>query len=216
LHPFAATANSGSPASAGTTAPASGITSSPFSPGTLWALISAQGQQPGSNATSPTATAGSATGQVAGASDPTVAATPDGDDDAADQDPLTSTHSSHGHHHHMHGGGAQGSGNGSSEGNSLLDVLTSGSQGATSQSTNNPNGSTSTTINYADGSTVTLTTLASSTGSSGSAPSSSGASSVGSTSSTSSNQTSAILMERLIQMQAQLLGASNVSTVAIA
>ena len=110
-------------------------------------------------------------------------------------DELTSAaEQSHAHHHHMHGAG-QGGGGG------LADLLSSTDlTGATSQTATNADGSTSTTITYADGSTVTMTTPASS--SSDASSSSSGSSSSGSNSSSNGNNN---LLERLIQMQAQLL-----------
>jgi hypothetical protein len=179
-----AAGNSGS--SAGVVAPASGPTSSPFAPSTLWALISTQGQQSGGTAGSPTASQPGvgAAGQLASSSDPTLAAT-EATNGAADQNPLTTQQSHHGHHHHRHGGGTQGSGNGSNQVSSLLDILTSADQGATGQSAASATGSTA----------------------------SSDASSAASISSTPSNQNTANLMEQLIQMQAQLLRPSSMPTV---
>jgi hypothetical protein len=117
-------------------------------------------------------------------------------------DELTSAaEDSHAHHHHMHGAGPD-------QGGGLADLLSSTDlTGATSQTATNADGSTSTTITYADGSTVTMTTPASSSSDSSSSNSNGNA---GSSSSGSSNN----LLERLIQMQAQLLAsmANQIST----
>jgi hypothetical protein len=105
------------------------------------------------------------------------------------------------HHHHMHGAGPD-------QGGGLADLLSSTDlTGATSQTATNADGSTSTTITYADGSTVTMTTPASSNSDSSSGNSNGNS---GSSSSGSSNN----LLERLIQMQAQLLAsmANQIST----
>jgi EF hand domain-containing protein len=118
-------------------------------------------------------------------------------------DELTSAaEQGHAHHHHMHGAG-QGSGG-------LADLLSSTDlTGATSQTATNADGSTSTTITYADGSTVTMTTPASSSSDSSSSNSNGNSGSNPSGSSSSNN-----LLERLIQMQAQLLAsmANQIST----
>ena len=99
------------------------------------------------------------------------------------------------HHHHMRGGGAQGSG---SSGQSGADALLSGTDasGATTQTTTNGDGSSTTTISYADGSAVEMTTPAAPANGSG-------------TASTGGNgQNSANLVEQLIRLQSQLLGAA--------
>jgi hypothetical protein len=103
-----------------------------------------------------------------------------------------------GHHHHMHAGGVSGQGGGLA---SLLSGIDA--SGATTQTTANADGSSTTTITYADGSKVEMTTPAPS-GDSGSP----GAGTNGSS--------NANFIERLIQMQAQLLGSgvSTTSTVA--
>jgi hypothetical protein len=85
-------------------------------------------------------------------------------------------------------------------------LLGSADSGATSQTAINANGSSTTTITYADGSTVALTTAAPS----GSTSSASSNSSAGAANAANNN-----LIERLIQMQAQLLNpvtAQNVAT----
>ena len=86
-------------------------------------------------------------------------------------------------------------------------LLGSADSGATSQTAINANGSSTTTTTYADGSTVALTTAAPSGGSS---------------SSTTANTAGGInvmqnnLLERLIQMQAQLVNPATVQNVATA
>lgn len=117
--------------------------------------------------------------QVTGAlndSDPGSAQQPDG------------TQGHHGHHHHMRAGG--------SAGQNLLSLLGGINGSATTQTTANPNGTTTTLITYADGPTVSTTTAA------GGGPA---GSDVTSASAGAANVTSGNLLERLIQMQAQLL-----------
>lgn len=109
-------------------------------------------------------------------SDPASAQQPDG------------TQNHHGHHHHMRAGG--------SGGQNLLSLLGGINGAATTQTTANPNGTTTTSITYADGSTVSTTTAA--TGGTAGAD-------VTSASAGSANVTSGNLLERLIQIQAQLL-----------
>jgi hypothetical protein len=109
-----------------------------------------------------------------------------------------------GHHHHHPAGGAGGPGGGQN----LLDMLGSADSGATSQTAANANGSSTTTITYADGSTVALTTAASSGGSTSSASSNSSAG--------GANVANNNLLERLIQMQAQLINPTTAQNVATA
>jgi hypothetical protein len=110
------------------------------------------------------------------------------DSDPASAQQPGATQSRHGHHHHMHAGG-----NG---GQNLLSLLAGINGNATTQTTTNPNGTTTTSITYADGSTVSTTTPAGG-GMAGS--------DVTSASAGGANVTSGNLLERLIQMQAQLL-----------
>lgn len=110
------------------------------------------------------------------------------DSDPASAQQSGATQSRHGHHHHMRAGG--------SGGQNLLSVLAEINGSATTQTTTNPNGTTTTSITYADGSTVSTTT-ASSGGAAGS--------DVTSASAGGANVTSGNLLERLIQIQAQLL-----------
>ena len=86
-------------------------------------------------------------------------------------------------------------------------LLGSADSGATSQTAINANGSSTTTTTYADGSTVALTTAAPSGGSS----SSTTANTAGGANVMQNN-----LLERLIQMQAQLINPATVQNVATA
>jgi hypothetical protein len=91
-------------------------------------------------------------------------------------------------HHHHHGDGGGGGG---------LDALLSATSGANSKTVNNADGSTTTTITYADGSSIAMNTPA--------------AASTSDTSSGGSGKQSAAfnMLEKLIQMQAQLIGGSS-------
>ena len=78
-------------------------------------------------------------------------------DGAIGENELTSAaESAASHHHHRHHAHGAGSGDGSS----LLDMLKSGADGATRETTSNADGSTTTTISYADGSKVSMTSPA--------------------------------------------------------
>ena len=90
----------------------------------------------------------------------------------------------------------------------IIQNILAAAQGAASQTTTNADGSSTTTITYADGSTVTLTTPASS----GAASSSSGSASLAG----SANVTTNNWLERLIQMQAQLLAPTSMQNIATA
>ena len=81
----------------------------------------------------------------------------------------------------------------------------SSTQGATSQTTANANGSTTTTITYADGSSVSTTTAAASDSSSATAA-------AGVSGGASGNN----FLQRLIQMQAQLLNVNATQSIATA
>src|SRR5215470_12026282 len=135
----------------------------------------------------------------------------DGDGDGSvSLDELTSAaQASHAHHHgHRHHADA-----GQSVGQTIDALLTSGTQGASVDSTTNADGSSTTTISYADGSKVSLTTPSGSSdsgsdaASSGSGDSNSGNTSSGNTSSGNTNYAS--LLEQLIRLQAQVLSASS-------
>jgi len=112
--------------------------------------------------------------------------------EASGADPSsTQIGASQGGHHRHHHAGAGGSG-----GQNLLSLLTGTSGSSTTQTTANPNGTTTTSITYADGSTVSTTSGAAS----GTAGSDATSSSAG-----AANVSTGNLLERLIQMQAQLL-----------
>lgn len=116
-------------------------------------------------------------------------------DGSVSQGELTSAaEASHAHHHrHAHGGGGGG-------GQGGLQELMSAISGANSQTTSNSDGSTSTTITYADGSSVVLN----------SAPSGSLSASSDSSSGGTGQQTIQFnLLEKLIQMQSQLINGSS-------
>jgi EF-hand domain pair len=110
-------------------------------------------------------------------------------DGSVSQDELKSAvRASHGHHHHHVDAGQGGDGG-------IFQALTTSSlQGATADSTSNPDGSSTTTISYADGSKISLT-LPQSSNSSGSPDTGSG-----------SDTTN--FLEQLIRLQAQWLSAS--------
>jgi hypothetical protein len=120
-------------------------------------------------------------------------------DGSVSLDELTSaaqaSHARH-HGHHHHGGGGQGIGQ------TIDAVLTSGTQGASVDSTSNADGSSTTTISYADGSKVALTTPAGSGDSAGDSTSGSGNTGSG-------NSNYASLLEELIRLQAQVLSVSS-------
>jgi hypothetical protein len=118
-------------------------------------------------------------------------------DGSIDPTELAKARHGGGHHHHMHADGSSGQGG-------LASLLSAtDATGATSQTTTNADGSSTTTISYADGSKVEMTSPATASGSAtpGAGP---------------SGPNTANLIERLIQMQAQLLNtaASTTSTVA--
>jgi hypothetical protein len=102
-----------------------------------------------------------------------------------------------GHHRHHHVGAGGG-------GQNLLSLLAGANGSATTQTTTNPNGTTTTSITYADGSTVSTTTAA---------PSGTAGSDVTSSSAGGANVTGGNLLERLIQMQAQLLAPASTQSV---
>lgn len=166
-------------------------------------------QNPSSNASSPTSPSSTSAATGTGAqfgpqtlqallalqtdnSDPqTLAAQVSGalqDSDSASAQQPGATQGHHGHHHMRAGG---------SGGQNFLSLLAGTNGSATTQTTANPNGTTTTSITYADGSTVSTTTAAAAGGTAGS--------DVTSASAGGANVTSGNLLERLIQMQAQLL-----------
>jgi hypothetical protein len=109
------------------------------------------------------------------------------------------------HHHHMHAGpppdasqGAQGDQSTQGTQDPLSALLSSSTDGASSQSTSNSDGSTTTTITYADGSKVSMTSAAAAASSDTSGSDTSGSGS-------SLSQTQQNLLEQLIKLQAQLV-----------
>ena len=161
------------------------------SPATMDALLSAQGQS------GPDATGGASGSGASGiASIERFLSTPEtqlGTASSADPPGATSdsVQGQGGHHHGHHGGIEQ-----------LLQSLDS--QSGTSQTSTNADGSTTTTITNADGSTVTTTTPACSDSSASSGTSGATGTAGSSTASTGN------LLERLIQQQAQIFGATTV------
>jgi hypothetical protein len=215
--------NDSTPAGAGTPDASGGsgtATFSPFNHDTMMALISAQEQPLGGNPFV-TARAQSLFSQLDGNGDGQVSQSEfenvfgsnadmskvdglfnalDGNGDGSvSLDELTSaaqaSHARH-HGHHHHGGGQ-------SIGQTIDALLTSGTQGASVDSTSNADGSSTTTISYADGSKVALTTPAGASDSGGDSTSGSG----GNTNSGRSNYAS--LLEQLIRLQAQVLSVSS-------
>ena len=159
---------------------ATGPSCPPFSPDTMSALLSAQGQQsaggPDAKLFAKLDTDGdgqiskdefSAAASKAGADSSVADAVfnkidADGDGSVT-QDELTQADqaSRPHHHHHVHGGGgAQGSGSAQDPLEAMLSSATA--SGATTQTSTNADGSTTTTISYADGSKIDLTSAASS------------------------------------------------------
>jgi hypothetical protein len=192
----------------------SGATCPPFSPDTMAALLSAQGQQ---SADGPDAKLFakldangdgtiskdefSAAASKAGA-DPSVAdavfAKMDADGDGGvTQSELTKADQAtggHHHHHHVHGGGGGGGAQ-----NPLDAMMASATaSGATTQTSTNADGSTTTTISYADGSKVDMTTPAQSA------------------SAGSGNKNSANLLEQLIKLQSQVINLATSTMSAVA
>ena len=215
------------PASAQTTStsPVSSTATAPLSPDTMASLISMQGQDGVSDPVA--ARAQSLFGQIDANGDGSTSKSefenifgPNADtskvdglfaaldangDGSISQDELTAaaeqsqaerSHGHHHHHHHMQTGDAGQSGPGASD---PLQQLMTDLQGATTKSSTNSDGSTTTTISYADGSTVTLTTPA--------APTSGGPANSGSTATGFSTNA----LERLIQLQSQLLAPATTS-----
>ena len=191
---------------------------STFAPGTMAALISLQGQSPDgaqgpSSLFSKLDTDGD--GQISKSEFETTLGNAGVDQSSADAlfgkldangdgsiSPSELSQARHGGgHHHVHGGGGA-HGSGGQDADSLLSGADA--SGATTQTTTNADGSSTTTITYADGSTVEMTSPA--TSSNGSGSSGNGA----------SGQNSANLIERLIQMQAQLLNSAASTTSIVA
>jgi EF hand domain-containing protein len=205
-------------------------TFSPFNHDTMVALMSAQEQPSGGNPFV-TARAQSLFSQLDGNGDGQVSQSEfenvfgsnadkskvdglfnalDGNGDGSvSLDELTSAaqaaRAAHHHGHHHHGGGGQ------SVGQTIDALLTSGTQGASVDSTSNADGSNTTTISYADGSKVALTTP---TGDSGAGADSTDSGGTNSGNTNSGNSNYANLLEQLIRLQAQVLSASSSQSLA--
>ncbi|HWK98102.1 MAG TPA: EF-hand domain-containing protein [Pseudolabrys sp.] len=111
------------------------------------------------------------------------------------QSELAAADKGRGHHGHHHAAGGTGR-----DGDADDLMSGSGADGSTTQSVTNPDGSTTTTITYADGSKVDMTSpAAASTGNNGS--NNAGANG-------SSNKSSLNLIEQLIKLQSQAIGAA--------
>jgi hypothetical protein len=131
-------------------------------------------------------------------------------DGAVSLDELTSAaQASHAHHHGRRHHGGQ------SIGQTIDALLTSGTQGASVDSTSNADGSSTTTISYADGSKVALTTPAGSGDSGGDSTSGTGSGGTNSGNTNSGNSNYASLLEQLIRLQAQVLSVSSSQSLAI-
>src|SRR5882724_6260036 len=131
-------------------------------------------------------------------------------DGSVSQDELTSAaQASHAHHGHRHHGGG-----GQSIGQTIDALLTSGTQGASVDTTSNADGSSTTTISYADGSKVALITPAGSGDSGGDSTSGSGSGGTSSGNTSSGNSNYASLLEQLIRLQAQVLSVSSSQSLA--
>ena len=196
---------------------AAGPSCPPFSPDTMSALLSAQGQQaangPDAKLFAKLDTDGdgqiskdefSAAASKAGADSSVADAVfnkidANGDGSVA-QDELTKADkaSRPHHHHHVHGGGGGTQGAGGAQ-DPLEAMLSSASaSGATTKTSTNADGSTTTTISYADGSKIDMTSAASSASGSASTASKSN------------------LLEQLIKLQAQALNLATSTMSAVA
>lgn len=202
------------------TSASTGSSSVAFSPDTMSALLSAQGQQ---STDSPSAKlftkldadgdgqiskteftdATSKAGGDSSVADAVFAKLDANGDGSVSQDELTKADKGGGHGHI---GGGQPSSNGESSGTSAA------ANGATTSTTTNADGSTTTSITYADGSKVTMTTAATAAQSS---DASSGSSTDSSTTS-SSTKSAFDLLQQLIKLQSQMLTAATSTVSAIA
>jgi hypothetical protein len=210
----AADSANGATAGAGTSSPTSAVVNPQFSPDTMTAMMSVQEQYSGAN---PFVAAhaqalfsqldANGDGQVSKSElesvfgsnadmskvDGLFNALDGNGDGSVSQDELTSAvQASHAHHHghHHHFDSGQGG-----DGGIAQALMTSGTQGATADTTTSADGSSTTTISYADGSKVSLTSPPASNGS-------------GSSDTSSSGTNDANLLEQLIRLQAQSLALS--------
>ena len=152
----------------------------PFSPETMQALLTVQGDQGGSASANVQSLFGkfdaNGDGQISqsefetaigsGADQSKVDALfnkidANGDGSVSPDEMQSAMQKAHGGHHHHHGGGAQGAGGKQGGGDPLQSLLSGASaDGTTSQTASNSDGSTTTTITYADGTKVEMTTPA--------------------------------------------------------
>jgi hypothetical protein len=212
-----------------TTAPSSNTATGPssptFSPETMAALLSAQGQQQtggpdaklfakldadgdGQISKDEFSAAASKAGADSSVADAVFAKIDANGDGSVSQSELAKADKGGGHHHrHVGGGGGAPSAGGAQD--PLEAMLSSATaSGATTQTSTNADGSTTTTISYADGSKIDMTTPAAAQASSTSdSSSSSGSGSSGSKSN---------LLEQLIKLQSQVLSFATSTMSAIA
>jgi len=212
-----------SPGQTTTAAPSASTATGPstptFSPDTMSALLSAQGQQstngPDAKLFAKLDTNGD--GQISKDEFTAAASKAGADSSVADavfnkidangdgsvtQDELTKADQAGGHHHHHHvhgggGGGASGAGGAQDPLEAMLSSATA--SGATTQTSTNADGSTTTTISYADGSKIDMTSPAAAQSSASNGSSTTNSSSPASPSSPSN------LLEQLIKLQSQVL-----------
>jgi EF-hand domain pair len=137
-------------------------------------------------------------------------------DGSVTQSEMPGAKGAHGHHHHGHGGGGAGGATDSSSQNPLDALLSgAGADGATTQATTNADGSTTTTITYADGTKIDMTSPATApSGATASANAADGTN--GAANNAATGQSSANLLQQLIQLQSQLLTAAASTLSAIA
>lgn len=126
-------------------------------------------------------------------------------DGSISQSELAAADKGRGHYgHHAHGAGGSGQGGGGDADDLMAGA---GADGSTTQTVTNADGSTTTTITYADGSKVDMTSAASSAASGGSNTGSNGG---------SSNGSKLNLIEQLIKLQSQAIGAATSTLSAVA
>lgn len=199
--------------------------SPPFSPETMAALLSAQGQQQtggadaklfakldtngdGTISKDEFSAATSKAGVDGSLSDAVFSKMDANGDGSVTQDELTKADKAGGRHHHHHIGGGGGAPSAGGAQDPLEAMLSSAAaSGATTQTSTNADGSTTTTISYADGSRIDMTTPATAQASSAGENSSSGSGSSGSKSN---------LLEQLIKLQSQVLSFATATMSAVA
>ena len=212
----------GSPATSSNASTASNCP--PFSPETMAALLSAQGQQQaggpdaklfakldadgdGQISKDEFSAAASKAGADTSVADAVFAKIDANGDGSVSQSELTKADKGGGHHHHHVGGGGGAPSAGGAQDPLEAMLSSAAASGATTQTSTNADGSTTTTISYADGSKVDMTTPAAAQASSTGDSSGSGSGSSG----TKSN-----LLEQLIKLQSQVLNFATSTMSAIA